>query len=116
MPKVYSVHGFSETDGYEYTEGLFYTIGTLPQNVEQKRIMSSGRNVGIFEDIATAKNTMKEHIKQILSSDLYDYVSIGQYESKEDDYYFCFSGPGKCDNKYIIDGDDVKCIEGDVVL
>ena len=112
MPDVICVQGWANNNPYEYTEGSFYTIGVLPKNIVQKRIPSSGINIGIFETVDIAMKVMKTDIEDILSDDRYEYVSIKVHQAKEDDYYFCFSGPSENINRYVIVDNNIKHLTG----
>ena len=91
MPKVISMHGMINDNYYGYSEGLFYTIGTIPMDIKQINIPSSGFNVGVFKT-EEAYLTIKKDMKKLLSNQ-YDYVIIHIDRVEENDYHYCYSGP-----------------------
>jgi len=109
---VYACIGlhFYGDSGYDYTEGIFFTIADPNIKVVDNpvNVMSSGQSLGLMDRekiIHTIKQYMKLHITNFKSACITTYTNI-----PENDYKFCHSGPpsgGKgcsSDSYDIVDG------------
>lgn len=104
----------SESDGYDYSEGLFYTI--LPNGIPdplppQQKYMSSGTHRGIFVSEEEAKVAILNDAKtwpREMQTD--DYFFLSEFMATENDLHSRYSGPpdesDKKGWKFVVNNDE----------
>lgn len=133
MPIVYALTFFNMNDQFEVSIGYFWTVRSKEYvnsiiNIEQKRYISSGIHMGIFNEFECIEQmrdfvrfyNFKKHPENIraCSPVKYNWVSVYKYSVAENEYNHVCDDVFMSDEiaDYEIDGTDLILKRGEDIL